>query len=60
MTTDHIADIASRLSDWNAHDALTEMQREAYEREQIATAQSEEQHRLRMRAGTKRTDSTKD
>lgn len=39
---DHIADIAALLSDWNAHDALTEMQREAYEREQIETAQSEQ------------------
>ena len=60
MSTEHLARIAARLSDWDAHEALHERQREEYEREQIATAQSEEQHRLRMRAGTKRTDSTKD
>lgn len=40
--TAHIAAIARRLNDWDAHEKLRELQREAYEREQIATAQSEQ------------------
>ena len=41
MSTEHLARIAARLSDWDATEALRERQREEYEREQIATAQSE-------------------
>jgi hypothetical protein len=37
----HVADIAARLNDWDGAEAMLERQREEYEREQIATAQSE-------------------
>lgn len=59
MTEDTIHRIAKRPSDWDAADALREYDAEQYQRDAIAEAQSEEQ-RLRMRAATKRTDSTKD
>jgi hypothetical protein len=65
MNTDQIKDIAKRLSDWDAHDTLQQLAADEYQREQIATAQSEQafaaaqhEYRLRMRAGNKRTDST--